>query len=158
MAFRHLLQLFGFFEEASKYASPDEDAVAQAGPDALRHVSFYRRIVAVSILFGTVGAVLGVGMIILAAGEKTPGTDTAKMLIAPPVFAAAGLVFGVSVACLFAPSSFLTGPIGQKLMQLIGTQDIRVARAACLLWTLFLMALIALISCSVWSDMQRGLF
>jgi len=151
---RHLFQLLGFFEEARKYASPDEDAVARAGPETPRHVSFHRRIVAVAILLGLVGAAFGVWLIVVAAGENTAAKDATKILLAPLVFAAAGLVFGVSVTCLFAPRSFLTGPVGQKWMQLIGTQSTAVARVVCLLFTMLLLGFIALIGWSAWSDLQ----
>lgn len=155
MALRYLFQLLGFFEEASKYASPDEDAVARAGPEAPRHVSFHRRIVTVGLLLGLVGAAFGVGLIVVAPGENTPAKDVPKILLAPLVFAAAGLVFGVSVTCLFAPRSFLMGPVGQKWMQLIGTRNTVVARVVCSLFTMLLLGFIALIGWSAWSDMQR---
>jgi CBS-domain-containing membrane protein len=155
MALNYLSQLLGFFKEAGKYASPDEDAVERAGSEAPRHVSFHKRIVAVSVIFGFIGALIGVGMIVLAIGENAVQDDGAEILLAPLVFAAAGLVFGVSVTCLFAPRSFITGPVGQKWMQLIGTQSAVVARVVCLLFTMLLLGFIALMAWAAWSDMQR---
>jgi len=155
MALHYLFQLLGFFKEAGKYTSPDKDAVARAGPEAPRHASFHRRIVTVSVIFGVIGAVLGVGLLVVAVGEKTAESDGAKILLAPLVFAAAGLVFGVSVTCLFAPRSFLTGPVGQKWMQLIGTESAVVARLICLAFTMLLLGLIALMGWAAWSDMHQ---
>ena len=155
MALNYLSQLLGFFKEAGKYASPDEAAVERAGAEAPRYVSFHRRIVAVSVLLGFIGAILGLGMIVLAVGENEVHNNGAKIMLAPLVFAAAGLVFGVSVTCLFAPRSFLTGPVGQKWMQLIGTESTVVARVVCLLFTMLLLGFIALIAWAAWSDMQR---
>ena len=64
MALHYLSQLIDFFKEAGKYTSPDEDAVARAGPEAPLYVSFHERVVTVSVIFGLIGAVLGVGMIV----------------------------------------------------------------------------------------------
>jgi hypothetical protein len=155
MALNYLFQLLGFFKEANKYTSPDEDAVVKAGSEAPRHASFHRRIVTVSVIFGLMGAALGVGMIVLAVGQKAAQEDGAKILLAPLVFAATGLVFGVSVKCLFAPRSFLVGPVGQKWMKLIGTDSTVVARVVCLLFTMLLLGLIALMGWAAWSDMQQ---
>lgn len=154
MGLNNFFELLGFFKEASKYTSPDEDAVARAGSEAPRYVSFHKRIVIVSIILGLMGAALGVGMIFLAIGENAAQTGGARILLAPLVFAAAGLVFGVSATCLFAPRSFLTGPVGQKWMKLIGTESTAVARVACLLLTMLLLGFIALLVWSAWSDMQ----
>ena len=155
MALNHLSQLVGFFKEASKYTSPDEDAVGRAGSESPRYVSFHKRIVTVSVIFGVAGAALGIGMIFIAVGENAAQDDGAEILLAPLVFAAAGLVFGVSVTCLFAPRSFLTGPVGQKWMQLIGTESTAVARVVCFLFTMLLLGFIALLIWSAWSDMQQ---
>jgi len=155
MALNYLSQLVGFFKEAGKYALPDDDAVARAGMEAPRYVSFHRRIVAVSVILGFIGAILGLGMVVLAVGENAVQKEGLKILLTPLVFAAAGLVFGVSVTCLFAPRSFLTGPVGQKWMQLIGTESTVVARVVCFLFTMLLLGFIALMAWAAWSDMQR---
>lgn len=155
MGLNNLFELLGFFKEASEYTSPDEDAVVKAGSEAPRHASFHRRIVTVSVIFGLMGAALGVGMIFIAVGQDAALDDGAEILLAPLVFAAAGLVFGVSVACLFAPRSFLTGPVGQKWMKLIGTESTAVARVVCLLFTMLLLGFIVLLVWSAWSDMQQ---
>ena len=73
----------------------------------------------------------------------------------PLMFAVEGMVFGVSVACLFAPREFLTGPVGQKWMRLIGTESIVAARIVCLLITLLFSGFIALVAWGAWSDLQR---
>ena len=158
MALHHLFQMLRFLGGASKYASPDEDAIAQAESEAPRQVSFHKRIVAISVSFGLVGGACGVGLLIFAAGQKTAAKDAGTLLLAPLIFAVAGLVFGVAMACLFAPRSFLTGPVGQKWMQLIGTQSIVVARVVCFLFTMLLVGFISLLVWATWSDSQRHLF
>jgi len=155
MGLKDFFELLGFFKEASKYTSPDEDAVGRAGSEAPRHVSFHKRIVTVSIILGLMGAALGVGMIFIAVGENAAQDNGAEILLAPLAFAAAGLVFGVAVTCLFAPRSFLTGPVGQKWMKLIGTESTAAARSVCLLFTMLLLGFIALLVWSAWSDMQQ---
>ncbi|HIJ73635.1 MAG TPA: hypothetical protein HPP83_05980 [Candidatus Hydrogenedentes bacterium] len=154
MALHHLFQLLGFFKEAGEYASPDEDALAQAGADAPRQASYHKRIVAVSVLFGLMGAALGVYLIVVAVGEQKAQEGAGKVLLAPLAFAAGGLFFGVSLMCLLAPRSFLTGPVGQKWMKLIGTQSTAVARVACFLFTLLGLGFITFMAWAAWSDMQ----
>ena len=129
--------LFRFFWEAGKYVEPDEAVSEESGPDAPRQIAFHRRVVVVSVLFGLLGAACGVGMILLALAENEGDGGGAEFLLAPLLFGAAGLLFGAAVACALAPRSFLTGPAGRKWMQLIGTQNVLVARIVC-----FLLALI----------------
>ena len=97
----------------------------------LKHSADHKRIVAISTAFGLAGAATGVVLVIYAAGLKEGGRDFAKILMAPLVFAVEGLVWGVSVALLFAPQDFLTGPFGRKWMGLVGTTDVVVARIIC---------------------------
>ena len=76
-------------------------------------------------LAGALGAAGGLAFAV-AAGEGPNG------LMAPPLFGAAGLLVGSAAACLFAPRAFLTGPLGEKWMRLIGTRSVAVARGVCL--------------------------
>ena len=128
-------QLIRFYEEANTYRSPEQAAVEQAGAAGIEHASYHSRIVRVASLFGLLGALLGLGLpvgVMVANKDGTP--QVVKMLLfAPFLYGAAGLLFGVAMACLFAPRSFLTGPVGQKWMKLIGTDSIVMARITCLL-------------------------
>jgi hypothetical protein len=64
-----------------------------------------------------------------------------KMIVGPPIFmTVAGFCFGVAAACLFAPSSFLLGPLGRKWMKFIGTQSVPLARLVCFFVCLALLA------------------
>jgi hypothetical protein len=124
-----------FFREAMGYVTADEDAVDQLGEAAPLHAMFHKRIVAVSIVFGILGGLIGLGFAISGLLWPHPGhEDDQKMLLLAPMMAgAAGLLFGAAVACLFAPREFLTGPIGSKWMTLIGTKNVLAARLVCLM-------------------------
>ena len=133
-----IFRMFRFFEEAVSYAAPDEAALEQSGADARRHASFYRVIVCVSGLCGLLGAAIGVALIFLAGGQPSPDQDGGRLVLVPFMFVAVGLIFGVAVACALAPSSFLTSPVGQKWMDLIGTKNVLAARIVCILLALII--------------------
>jgi hypothetical protein len=154
MAIRHFFQVLRFFEEAWTYSCTDDADVHEAGVDGTRHASFHRRIVSVGVPFGVVGAGLGIAFLLASGGQAAP-RDGAKVLLAPLMFAASGLIFGVAVACLFAPRAFLTGPVGRRWMQLIGTRNVIVARVVCSIFTLLLLGIICLFILAAWLDMQR---
>jgi hypothetical protein len=155
MAIRHFFQIFRFFGEATTFALPADDAVREAGTEGAKHASFHRRIVAVAVLGGVVGAGLGTAML-ASGGGKAPERDGAMLILAPRLFAAIGLIFGVAVACLFAPRAFLAGPVGRRWMELIGTQSVFVARLVCAIFTLLMMGIVGLMIWVTWMEMQRG--
>ena len=132
--------LFDFYAKAGDYATPDPSALARAGESGRRHSGYHKRIVLVSCIFGVLGAVPGIIFLVVAAGVAKAGNDLIGLLFAPFMFGAAGLLFGVAVACLFAPRDFLTGPLGEKWMKLIGTKSVLVARIVCLIFGLIIMA------------------
>lgn len=74
------------------------------------------------------------------AGDASSGQDARGLLLAPFLFCAGGLLYGVAMACLFAPRDFLAGPLGEKWMKLIGTKSIFGARIVCLFLGLITMA------------------
>ncbi len=156
MALRHLFQSIDFFREATRYLSPDENGVSQAGENARKHVSVHRIIVAVSAFFGLVGAGLGIGVLVLAAGDKVAAKDLGKLLLAPPMFAIMGIVFGLVVTCLFAPRDFLSGPVGQKWMKLVGTESVVVARIVCFLCLMPYVAFLVLVIWAAWRPGPAG--
>src|SRR5262245_9122961 len=83
-----VFKLFQFFAGASDYASPDQEALDQAGDDAPGHAAFYRVIVYVSAFFGVVGALAGVALAVMTLAEPKAGRDGAQVLLAPVMFGA----------------------------------------------------------------------
>lgn len=157
MALRHFLQMIHFFDKAGEYAAPDSDKVAAAGEDAPRYVSYHKRIVVVSAIFGLLGAAAGLVFLYFAATGKAPAkeSDSGKIILAPVMFGAMGLIFGVSLMGLFAPTAFLNGPVGEKWMQLIGTKSTLFAKFLCFLVTMLFAAFLALMCWGAWADIYR---
>jgi hypothetical protein len=119
--------LFRFLSEASKFAGQEFEA--DAGPDAM----FHKRVVQVSTIGGVIGAVLGVAGLIVVCVSGTPKEERrgVEVLLFPFVFAAIGIVSGMSLTCLFAPDNFFQSPSGDRLLKFIGTDKVIVARIAC---------------------------
>jgi hypothetical protein len=132
--------LVGFFAAAADLATVDEATLQQAGEAALRHSGYHKVIVTVAVVFGLIGVVLGVSLGIFSADAAKTGRDVRGIVMAPFVFAAAGILFGFAIACLFAPRAFLTGPFGKKWMALIGTTNVTVARIVCRIFGLVVTA------------------
>lgn len=126
-----ILRLLNFYREATTYIAPDSSAVERSGADGDRHTTYHRRIVWTAGLAGAAGAAGGLAFTI-AALQGPPTPDGAKVWLGPVMFGAAGLLVGAAVACALAPRAFLTGPIGEKWMRLIGTRSVPVARGVCL--------------------------
>jgi hypothetical protein len=133
---------FRFFREAGAYAKPEKAALQAAGAQASRHAAYHRKIVSVSCAFGVTGFVLGVvgcvaGLTIwkMRPREEAGFLLTSKwavgMLSLPVGLAMLGVLLGAAAACLFAPRSFLLGPVGQKWMGLVGTRSVAAARLVC---------------------------
>jgi hypothetical protein len=131
-----IYELYRFFEEALTYARPDEADLEDTGAEAPYQLRVHRRIVLVSALFGLLAAGGG-SLYLIQEGNAAQHLDS-KLLLAPFLFAAGGLLLGVALACLFAPRRFLESPVGRKWMGLIGTESIFVARLVCLILTLVL--------------------
>ncbi len=129
--------LFSFFHNASDYVTPEHAALEQSGEFRETHASYHRRIVQVSCIFGVLGAMAGIALSISTALNEE---NARGVLLGPFLFGAAGLLFGVAVACLFAPRKFLTGPMGDKWMKLIGTKNVLAARIVCLIFGLIIVA------------------
>ena len=111
-----------------------------AGESGQRHSAYHKRIILVSSVFGILGAAIGIIASIALAVDAKSGKDIKGVLLTPFMFGAGGLLFGVAVACLFAPRDFLTGPLGKKWMKLIGTKSVLVARIVCLIFGLVILA------------------
>jgi hypothetical protein len=98
-----------------------------------RHSNFHRTIVSVATWFAVVGVGLGLLTSYAFARDAESGSDFRVIVLSPILFGVGGFVFGMAVTCLFTPTAFLTGPIGQPWMRLVGTRNVLVARIACLL-------------------------
>jgi len=124
--------LFQFFKDADQYILPDQAAAEKAGESGPKHTAYHRRIVAISALCGIVSAVAGI--IVVGAGRDSHSEHVrpSYFILTPLLLGAAGLLFGVAIACVLAPREFLAGPMGQKWMKLIGTKSVPVARLVCL--------------------------
>ena len=133
-----------FFREAMGYIVPDETEIDQLGEAAPRHSTYHKRIIVVCSALGSVGVLAGASFSVIGFLWPPPGDKTRLLLLAPFMAGAAGVLFGVAVACLFAPREFLTGPIGSKWMTLIGTKSVLAARIVCLMFLLAPVAFAAL--------------
>lgn len=157
-----MYQLWKFFSHAMRYVSPDEASLQAAGSEGFKHAALHRRIVRIAITCACCGASFGIACLVLTAraGHLRPAAANqieqsgAVLLFSPFMFAAAGLIFGTALGCLFAPNNFLRGPVGQRWMQLIGTQSMFATRLVCLLFSLFLLAFMGLMAWALWMDMQ----
>ncbi len=154
MGLQHLFQIVKFLNKAGEYAQLDADKIAEAGDDAVRHVAYHRRIVFVSAILGVIGATLGLIFFYLAISGKFRVQEKAMlmMLMAPLVFGVIGLVYGVSIMGLFAPRGFLSGPLGEKWMEVVGTKSPMFARFLCFLVTLLFTAFLACVCWGAWRD------
>jgi hypothetical protein len=94
------------------------------------------------------GAALGLALGLTVAGWALfngAGVASTLVLTVPPAFGVAGFAFGVALACMVAPRSFLEGPAGRPWMRLIGTRSVALARVVCLLLAVGAAALAAFI-------------
>lgn len=95
-----------------------------------RHENYHKRIMLVAAIFAAVGAALAAVLLLVVLLRK-PESMSLRALLAPVAFGFGGYMFGMSVMCLFAPTAFLTGPVGRQWMRMIGTKSVVVARIAC---------------------------
>jgi hypothetical protein len=90
--------------------------------------------------FAVVGVVLGLITSVALLSGRVAGPSLRGIVLAPVMYGVGGFVFGMALMCLVAPRAFLTGPVGQPWMKLIGTNSVPVARIACLLFGLIVAA------------------
>jgi hypothetical protein len=100
------------------------------GVEARRHARYHYLIVIVGCFFGALGAILGIVAAMGVVANPNP-RPTRGVLVAPVMFGVGGFAFGMAIACLFAPTAFLTGPVGRPWLNMIGTQSPTLARIAC---------------------------
>jgi hypothetical protein len=127
--------LFRFCWSAVKQIRKDRATVETVDEDAARHRAYHQRILWCGGVFGAIGLLIGGGVTVELVREA--GWDwthgTRALIAAPLMLGVAGTCFGVALACLFAPRSFLEGPLGKKWMAFIGTRSVFRARIVCLL-------------------------
>ena len=150
MGFRHAFHALNFFREAADYVEVDDAAIVETGADASRDVSIHKRIVAAGIVFGLLGAASGVAMIVLAAKTGRNHKEEESFLLAPLIFAVMGCLLGPAAAITFVPTRFLTSPVGQRWMRLVGTESVVAARIICSIFLVLLVAIVAVFGAIAW--------
>ncbi len=144
----------GVFDALQKVA---DTAGGQPDPNAdAAHATYHRRIVGVGGCFAAAGAVLGLVISVVMAGEAKSGRDIKGVILMPVMMGLGGFMFGMAVMCLVAPRAFLTGPVGRPWMALIGTQSVTVARVACFLFGLFVSLVAVGFGFAIALDARRG--
>ncbi len=133
-----MFKILFFFLEATRYQHLDADALELAGERGEVDAGYHRTIVRWAQRCGLGGFLLGLPVAALAVADPH-NRGLLGVVLTPFLFAIAGILLGVALACLLAPREFLIGPIGQKWMDLIGTRHVGVARAVCLIFGLVLL-------------------
>jgi hypothetical protein len=128
--------LFDAIQHIADTASAPPPPGDPADPQGQRHARYHKRIVAVASCFAVLGVILGLLTAVMMVSNAKSGEGTRGVLLAPVIYGVGGFVFGMTIMCLFAPRAFLTGPVGEPWMKLIGTRSVLVARIACLLFGL----------------------
>src|SRR5438132_509879 len=123
----------GFFDSIKQIsktagAAPDHD---REDAQAQRHAKYHNWIVIVGLIGGAVGLALGLIIALVIGSDMKTGRELRVMIVAPIALGVGGFMIGMSIMCLFAPRTFLTGPIGGPWMKLIGTSRVPMARLAC---------------------------
>ena len=134
--------LFSAIQQIADTANTAPPAGDAADTAAVQHARYHRKIVLVGGCFAAVGVVLGLITSVVVASDEKSGNDLKGVILAPVMYGAGGFVFGMALMCLVAPRAFLTGPVGQPWMKLIGTESVAVARIVCLLFGLIVTVLL----------------
>ncbi len=137
--------VFSFIRELVTTARSPLPAGQLPDSDQAVAAAYHRRIVRVGGAFAVIGVSVGVfssAVLVIRGGF---GIGIGAILVTPPAYGAGGFLYGMAVACLFAPRAYLAGPAGQRWMRLIGTESVAVARVVC-----FLFWLIVTIPAVVW--------
>jgi hypothetical protein len=155
MALHHFVKLLDIVNEVTHCVSVDKECLTKAGPDGPRHLTYHRIIVVICAFFGLIGFLLGVAFVVAMVNHKSSDKNFGKNLIAPLAFLVAGLIFGISLCCSLAPSSFLKGPIGGKWVQFIRADTLLTARITSLLITMAFLSFFALVAWAAWRDLHQ---
>jgi len=100
-------------------------------------------IVRVGFIFGFVGLIAGGIATASLANDANDPIHPTELVRLPLLGGASGFFLGMSIMCAVAPKEFMTGPIGQKWMRLIGTKNVLVARIACIVFGVLGLAVMA---------------
>ncbi|MEL7499657.1 MAG: hypothetical protein AAFN77_18785 [Planctomycetota bacterium] len=92
-----------------------------------------------------VGAVLGTGVILMAASQGERVTKN-TLYFAPFIFGALSYMAGMAFSFLFAPTNYLESDSGQKWLKMVGTKTILSARIACGIMAALVVGLFAAIA------------
>lgn len=128
-----LHQIFKFLGAAAGFIDPeidpDKDIFDLADESRQIATRYHYRIVIVATSFGLLAATFAGACI---WSQPNLGREGLKViLLGPVVLGIAGILEGIALMCAFAPHEFLTGSLGQKWMDLIGTKNVTVARIVC---------------------------
>jgi hypothetical protein len=137
-----MLDFLRLFREGLKYRRPDVDALKQSDDNRVRYATYHRRIFWSGAIWTILFAVAGPAALLQEAIHNNIRHNAFDWLEVVLVSGAAGLFFGVAVACLFAPRDFLEGPVGSRWMRMIGTKSVGAARLVCLVVALAPWALV----------------
>lgn len=149
-----MFSLFRFFESAGKLAALDDEAALELGDLAPAHIRQHRRIVLLGGALGLVGLGAGIALAFFSMGPGGARREGKAIMLAPALFAAAGVLFGVAAGCLFAPTAFLAGPVGQKWMRLVGTRSVLFARLVCLVLLSLPVSFLTFLAWIAWREWQ----
>jgi hypothetical protein len=106
----------------------------------------YSKVLTVSsYLFAVIGVLAGIGVLVFLFSNEESRKDLKIALMSPFLLGGAGYIFGMSLAFLFAPVSFITGESGKKWMDMVGTKSVVAARAVCAVVALLTAALFGIL-------------
>lgn len=109
----------------------------------------YSKVIATSsYVFAALGVVAGIAVLVFLFSNIESRKDIKLGLMSPLLLGGAGYILGMSIAFLFAPTSFITGTSGKKWMDMVGTKSVGAARAVCAAVSLLAAGLFAVL---VWA-------
>ena len=128
---------------------PATDPMPPAETPSPADIRFAARIRIASGTGTVVGGSLGVLFIISAWNLDSAYLDdpnqSRALFSAPIVVGAIGNLAGWGLACLFAPASFLTGPLGRPYLEKLGVRSVAGARRVCAALVLVVMSPVLLV-------------
>lgn len=135
MAIREIIDVVKELSETSKLPAPADPETRDP-----RHATYHRLIVIGGCFFAAVAVLLTFALFYLGLQEHSFENykEVHGAIVLPFFTGIAGFIFGMCVMCMFAPTEFLTGPIGERWMRKIGTMSVVGARTVCLVFALLI--------------------